>query len=806
MRSIARRNFLTGVAVFGLGLLGPSPAVWCEDAASAAAPANELAAGHSYHGAAFNEGPRQAAYLMGGTGNVSFPVTAKVPDARKFFDQGIGQLHGFWYFEAERSFRQVAALDPDCAMAYWGMALANINNEDRGRKFLAEAIQRKDKASPREKLYIEALDTRYKRDGKDERSKKDRLTAYLKAMDNIVLKHPDDIEAKAFLACALWESRSEVPIASQVAVNSLLKEILAANPLHPCHHYVIHLWDYDHAEQALASAARGGQAAPGIAHMWHMPGHIFSRVKRYNDAIWQQEASARVDHAYMIRDRILPDEIHNYAHNNEWMVRNLLNAGRVADAVALSRNLLELPHHPKHNKYSSQDSAQYGRTRLLQTYSDYELWERLIADCQTQYLPPTELEAEQVKRLRHLGRAYYRLGRLDEARSQRTILEQRLARFRDEQDLAGAKAEARARSEKKDDKQVEEATKAARRPWDEKIRVIERTLDEFQGHELLAEGKAKDAFAAFKKAAGMDDVFLAEVQELAGEKDEALKKLKNYVSSHEHEVRPLAALVQMLWRQGQRDEAKQQFETLRKDSERIDLTAPVFARLAPIAAELGFGADWRVKEEVRTDIGERPPLDSLGPAHWSPPSVPDWQLVDGEGKSHSLARFRGKPVVVIFYLGYGCLHCIEQLQKFGPKTAAFADAGISLVAISSDSMANLKKSHERYMDGKFPFEIVSDESLQTFKAYRAYDDFEQKPLHGTFLIDAEGRLRWWDIGYEPFMDPDFVLNEARRQLQPDRLDIPAEPAHDPHRPASALDPINPRPATPAPKAETAAGG
>lgn len=805
MRNVALLKSVAGLLTGWLMLTAPSSPTFGQDPASAATPANERAAGHSYHGEAFNEGPRQAAYLMGGTGHVSFPVTTKVPDAQKFVDQGIGQLHGFWYFEAERSFRQAAALDPDCAIAYWGMALANINNETRGRKFLTEAISRKDKASPRERLYIDALDTRYKRDGKDERSKKDRLTAYLKAMDNIVLQHPDDIEAKAFLACGLWESRSEVPIASQVAVNALLKEVFAVNPMHPCHHYVIHLWDYDHSEQALASAARGGQAGPGIAHLWHMPGHIFSKLKRYNDAIWQQEASARVDHAYMIRDRILPDEIHNYAHNNEWMVRNLLNAGRVTEAAALSRNLLELPHHPKHNKYSSQDSAQYGRTRLFQTYSDYELWELLIADSQTQYLPPTDLDAEQVKRLRHLGRAYYRLGRLDEARAQRTILEQRLGRFRDEQEVAGAKAEARARTEKKEDKQVEEATKSARRPWEEKIRVIERSLDEFQGHELLADGQAKEALAAFKKAAGMDDVFLAEIQELAGEKDEALKKLRNHVNSHEHEARPLAALIQMLWRQGQRDDAKKEFEKLRKDSDRIDLAAPVFARLAPIAGELGFGPDWRMAGELLTDIGERPALDSLGPAHWSPPSVPDWQLVDGDGKAHALASYRGKPVVVIFYLGFGCLHCAEQLQKFGPKTKDFTEAGISLVAISSDSPANLKKSHERYSGGKFPFEIVSDESLQTFKAYRAFDDFEQKPLHGTFLIDADGRLRWWDIGHEPFMDPDFVLNEARRQLQPDTLVIAPEPAYDPHHPASALDLINPRPTTPVSKTEAAGG-
>lgn len=73
-----------------------------------------------------------------------------------------------------------------------------------------------------------------------------------------------------------------------------------------------------------------------------MPGHIYSRLQRYEDAVWQQEASARVDHAYMIRDRLLPDEIHNYAHNNEWLCRNLGFLGRVRDGLSLARNLGEL--------------------------------------------------------------------------------------------------------------------------------------------------------------------------------------------------------------------------------------------------------------------------------------------------------------------------------------------------------------------------------------------------------------------------------------------------------------------------------
>ena len=85
-------------------------------------------------------------------------------------------------------------------------------------------------------------------------------------------------------------------------------------------------------------------------------------------------------------------------------------------------------------------------------------------------------------------------------------------------------------------------------------------------------------------------------------------------------------------------------------------------------------------------------------------------------------------------------------------------------AISSDDEAGLKKSIENYTSGPLPLPLAADPSLETFKAYRCYDDFEKQPLHGTFVLDASGRIRWQDISYEPFMDPNFVLTEAQRLL------------------------------------------
>src|SRR5258708_14373761 len=143
--------------------------------------------------------------------------------------------------------------------------------------------------------------------------------------------------------------------------------------------------------------------------MWLMAGHIFSDLNRCADAAWQQEASARVDHAYMLRDHILPDQIHNYAHNNEWLIRDLSHIGRVRSAIALARNLIEIPRHPQYNSLSG-GSASFGRMRLFEVLSRYELWDELIALCDSQYLEPTDVPAEQVKRLRYLGAARLRHG------------------------------------------------------------------------------------------------------------------------------------------------------------------------------------------------------------------------------------------------------------------------------------------------------------------------------------------------------------------------------------------------------------
>jgi peroxiredoxin len=703
---------------------------------------------------------------MGGTGKVHFPVSTKNAEAQAFFDQGVGQFHGFWFFEAERSFRQAAALDPDCAMTYWGMALANVHNRKRAKGFIAKAAARKAGASRREALWIDAY-ARYFQDDKQPRRE------LVRSLENLSFEFPDDLEAKAFLAFHIWDNSSLDAIPSMQAFDALVGDVLAAEPMHPAHHYRIHLWDAEKPARALKSAARCGQAAPTIAHMWHMPGHTFAHLRRYPEAAWQQEASARVDHRHMMHDLVLPDQIHNYAHNNQWLVEDLGFVGRVRDAVELAKNMIELPRHPKYNTLGvKEDGTPYGRNfgssaagrrRLYEVLTNYELWDEIIALSDTVYLEPTDLPAEQVKRLRTLGVAYFSKGDAANGKQQIAALEALKATILADRRAAADQAEAKARAAKQSESQIARTITDALMQGAAKLPPVEAALAELQAYAALVQGdkdKARKQFAQVKDAPADR---MARVWLLLGDKDKALKLAKGEADRRVNQVQPLANYVDLLHRAGQPDEAKKEFGRLRELSAYLDLDLPLMRRLKPVAQALKLPADWRKPATVPPDAGQRPNLDDLGPFRWQPSPAPDWRLTDAQGRPVTLKDYRGKAVVVIFYLGRGCPHCIEQLETFEPMAAQFAKAGISLVGISTDSAEGLRQTLAK-SKAPFHFPLVSDAALQVFKAYRAYDDFEQLPLHGTFLIDGDGLIRWQDVSFEPFREPKFLLTEAKHLL------------------------------------------
>lgn len=778
--------------------------------------------GHSRHGSTFDEGPRSAAYLMPGLSDqVHFPIEGLSDEAQKFFNQGITQQHGFWHFEAERSFRQVALLQPECAMAYWGMARANDEHAERAAGFLAKAVQHSKAAPKREQMWIDAWAAYYQIDDKQreelqsgdkarvdvatkaiveknkEREKKllDKLDKQLlKDLGTIVFEYPDDTEAKAFLAVQNWLAYrwgGGVPIVSHTAVNALLDQVFAAVPLHPAHHYRIHLWDREDARRALDSAAKNGFSAPAIAHQWHMPGHIYAKLNRHFDAAWQQEASGRADHAHMMRDGVMPFLIHNYGHNQEWMARSLSHCGNVDVALRIAMNLCELPRHPKHNQITDGGSiAGYGQKRLVQICEDHSLWQRAIDLVEAGFLEPNDEIQSEVQRLGLLGRAYYRLKYEDDAARIVAEVGQLLAKARAKRANAIDEAEEQAHKERKKRDDLLAAVADAGREPTSSVQSVLDLQRELNGERLLAAGDAKAALAELEGIRGLPLPVLASVQTAAGETKKAIEALEKENEKNPNRAATIVALAVAYAANGPESEPKLRemlpalgnFRDLRTVSGLITTghfsAGPGNPLVLPESAKSQFPYAGHGE-----DFGDRPALDIIGPRLWAPVANPGFSLAAATGDNQmtmtlsadgkrvlangavTSSEVANRSTLVVFYLGFGCLHCVEQLHLLRPLQQQFAELGIDVVAVGSDTAANIQQANLDLPEAeRMMFPMLADPKLQAFKAWRCHDDFENMPLHGTFLVDSRGKVRWQDISYEPFTKLDWLLQESERLL------------------------------------------
>ncbi len=756
----------------------PTPTATAQDPATPAP-------GHSIHGEAFDDGPRRAARLVEGMGKIDFPVTTTRPEAQAFVNQGVGQLHSFYYFEAERSFRQAAKLDAACPMAYWGMAMANMNNGKRAEGFLKEAIKRAEatKITPRERKYLDALAASYKEGA----NPKDKRQGYLKGLEAIVEEHPEDLDARAWLAMVTWQGEGSDGIGSRRAVDELIESVLRVEPMHPgAHHYRIHLWDGSKPIRAERSAGLYADTALGIAHAWHMPGHTYTGLKRYADAAYQQEGSARVDHAAMLRDRVMPFEIHNYAHNNQWLATSLSHVGRARDAIVVARNLVEQPRDPQKNGKNDGGSAQRsGRMRWAETLVRYELWDDLIAATESNALDWSDLPLERKERAYALGLAYAAQSDKSKLAEQVAVLKEMADREKaadakkDEEKKPADGAKEAKKEETPPPAEVKPAEKPAEAPQEKavakgggrrgnrnsRVQGLAGALAELEGHQKRLDGDNDGAFAHFEKASAMRPEALARLQLAAGKKEEAEKTARSNVDRNPGQAPPMAALVEILHGLGKEAEARDAYAKLLGVVDAPDADLPVFTRLAAIASAWE-SAGTRVVA-IAFDAGARTGprrigLEPLGPLDWQPSLAPDFARPDTQGQSWSLADHRGRPVLLLLYLGGQCAHCMQQLESFGKEIEAFRSLGADVVAVGTDDF-EATCALKANADGiKFPMPLLADPTLEVFQDFGAFDDFESAPMHGTFLIGPDGAIRFQRIAAEPFLDVDFLKGEVER--------------------------------------------
>lgn len=153
---------------------------------------------------------------------------------------------------------------------------------------------------------------------------------------------------------------------------------------------------------------------------------------------------------------------------------------------------------------------------------------------------------------------------------------------------------------------------------------------------------------------------------------------------------------------------------------------------------------------------------------WQPRKAAGFKLPRGLGGSVDFANYKGKPVLVVFFLGFGCAHCVAQLADLDPKADNFREAGIEVLTIGTDDLNQVRAARQAADEnGVDPlhFDVLCDPKGDVFKKWGVWDEFSNEALHGTFLVDGKGRILWQDVSLRPFEESDWLLAESKRLLE-----------------------------------------
>jgi Tfp pilus assembly protein PilF len=273
-------------------------------------------------------------------GTVHFATSCN-ETAQRRFDRAMRYQHSFWYTASKEIFEETLKADPECAIAYWGIALSFLNNPHSPIPApnlpLGLASIEKAKAigakTQRERDYIDALSVMYV--DYDKTPHQARVQSYLKAMEALAARYPADDEAQIFYAIALnvAASAADKTYANQLKGAAILEPILERQPQHPgVAHYLIHLYDYPPiAAKGLPPALRYAKIAPNAPHAQHMPSHIFTRVGYWKDSIAANAASVQAAKA--------SKEVGDQLHGQDYLVYAYLQLGQDKEALGVVNDI-----------------------------------------------------------------------------------------------------------------------------------------------------------------------------------------------------------------------------------------------------------------------------------------------------------------------------------------------------------------------------------------------------------------------------------------------------------------------------------
>ena len=279
--------------------------------------------------------------LYAGLGTWRHPISTRNPEAQKYFDQGLALLYGFNRYEALRSFRKAAELDPRAAMPHWGAAMAlgpYLNMDMDPDVHIKEAC--------------EAVDTGLGKPGLPEvdRAWLDAARArcpdfadpgrYVQAMRALAARYPDDPDAQTFYAEALmlrvrwrWYSIGGQPAEGVPEAERVLESVMRRFPNHPgANHFYIHAVESSSTpERAIPAAQRLMGIVPAAGHMVHMPGHIWLVLGDYDTTVAVNERAAQVDRDYFAQTGVMGSYYPYYLHNLQFILYARSMQGRLAE-------------------------------------------------------------------------------------------------------------------------------------------------------------------------------------------------------------------------------------------------------------------------------------------------------------------------------------------------------------------------------------------------------------------------------------------------------------------------------------------
>ncbi len=332
-------------------------------------------------------------------GALHHEITTSSPDAQRYFDQGLRLSYAFNHAEAIRAFRQAAAIDPGCAMCYWGIAFAlgpNINAPitpeaaKEAYTAIGDARSRAAQASAREQAYIEALAKRYAADPAAERAPLDAV--YAAAMRELVKNYPDDLDAATLYAQSLMDTSPwnywNADGSPRQYTNDVLAALESVLKRQPDHMGAIHL--YIHAVEASPDPARAAAyadrlptLAPGAGHLVHMPAHIQLRTGRFNDASVANEQAIKADEAYLAGNRApgnMTYEMGYYPHNIHFFVTTASMEGRRADALRAADRVRAKVHADMMRDPAMGGMMQHMHLTPLFTKLRFAMWDQVLAE------------------------------------------------------------------------------------------------------------------------------------------------------------------------------------------------------------------------------------------------------------------------------------------------------------------------------------------------------------------------------------------------------------------------------------------